>query len=215
MKKNTIKAALRRIKRPRLFAVCASLVFALLLVMGATFAWLVSSDSAKNEMGIMQYQFGAFLDEIFTPPGSPIGGNTVPKQVNVENPRDIPAFVRVMVFPTLVADDGVTLVEMQIGTQVILGTLGGGWVDGGDGYYYCCEWLAPGGTTTEPLFEDVKLHDNIVGSFPDAKLNIALILESIDATGSHYRNAWWGGIVPTTGTPLSIVDTALQANLGP
>ena len=210
MKSNHIKSALRRMARPRLFILCASLILALLAVMGTTFAWLVSSDAKTNEMGIMQYLFITKLAG-GSPVASAIKGSTILNEAHVENTGDIPAFVRVMVFPTLVAADGVTLLEMQLGTQVVLGALGTGWVDGKDGYYYCLGRLGPGDATA-PLFEEVVLDANIAGTQQNATLNIAVVAESIDGTNSYYREAWWGDVTPTAG-PLKDVDKALQAIL--
>jgi len=214
MKQAHIKTALKRMGRSRFFVLFASLGFGLLVIMGTTFAWLVSSDTKTNEMGIMQYQFDVGLVEDL-PAVPAVKGGTIQNEVHVENTGDIPEFIRVMVFPTLVAADGVTLMEMQIGEQVTLGTLGASWIDGEDGYFYYLGRLGPGDATADPLFEEVILDANIAGNQADAKLNIAVVVESIDGTGSYYRSAWWGAdIVPAITSPFVPVDTALQFILG-
>jgi len=208
-----LTAALRRTARSRLVLLAAGILCALLVMMGTTFAWLVSSDTRTSAMGVMQYQLGARLIEDPPGPGLAVRGAVVRNEASVENTGDIPVFVRVMAFPTLVAADGVTLLEMRLGNQLELGALGAGWTDGEDGYYYYLGLLAPGETTDDPLFEEVKLALNIAGSQANAELNLVLIVESVDGTGGYYRGAWWGGAVPAAG-PLAGVDTDLQTILG-
>jgi len=206
-----LKTALERTARSRLVLLAAGILCALLIVMGTTFAWLVSTDTRTSAMAVMQYQFEAGLVE--DPPSVPaVKGAVIQNESSARNTGDIPAFVRVMVFPTLVAADGFTLLEMQLGEQVQLGALGASWADGGDGYYYYLKLLAPGETTDDPLFGNVRLASNIAGAQSNAKLNAALIIESVDGTGDHYRGAWWDAI-PVAAGPLKDVDDALQSAL--
>lgn len=196
---------------PRLVFLAAGFLCALLIVMGTTFAWLVSSDVKTSPMGVMQYQFDAALTG--TPPAVPaVRGGVIPNRAGVKNTGDVPAFVRVMVFPTLVAADGVTLLEMRLGKQVALGAPGPHWAEGGDGYYYYLALLAPGGTT-DPLFENTALAADIAAGQTGAKLHLALIVESVSGTGDFYRIAWWNGMVPPPAAPLGPVDEALQTAL--
>jgi len=211
--KQHLKTAFARTLRSRVFILAAGVLSALLIVTGITFAWMVSTDIRISEFGFMQYLFGMELIEP-GPVQAAVKGSTVTgNEVHVENTGDIPMFVRLMVFPTLVAPDGVTLLEVEIGEQVQLGALGPDWVDGGDGYYYYLGLLAPGAVTANPLFDAVTLDTNIAGNQLNATLNIALAVESIDGTGSFYRDAWWGGAVPSA-APLDQVDAALQMTLG-
>ena len=204
-----IKTALGRMARSRLILLAAGILCALLIIMGTTFAWLVSSDTRTNEIGIMQYQFDVALTEVFPAPTA-VKGGTFPKEVDVKNTEDIPGFVRVMVFPVLVAADGTTLPEMRIGGQIRLGTLGASWTSGEDGYYYYLGRIAPGGTTLNPLFEEVTLDESVADGYPGAELTITLVVESIDGTDDYYRDAWWGGAAPAAPDPRATVDTALQ-----
>ena len=197
MKRIHIKRTLRRMARSRVFVLSASLVLALLIVTGTTLAWLVSKDAKVNELGVTQYQFG-----------------TAPQQASVKNTGDIPAFVRAMVFPGLVAADGVTLLEMQLGEQATLEGLGNNWADGKDGYYYYLGRLAPGQITPAPLFEEIAPEQSVAERYPDAKLTIDLVVESIDGTGDYYRSAWWQNDQAPAAAPLLTVDTALQTILG-
>ena len=169
-------------------------------------------------MGVMQYRLDAGLIEDPPNPALTRRGALISNQSDVENTGDIPVFVRVMAFPTLVAADGLTLLEMQLGDQLQLstmgapGALGARWADGGDGYYYYLDLLAPGETTGDPLFDEVKLSADIAGTQTGAKLNLALVVESVDGTDDFYRGAWWGGAIPAGG-PLKDVDDALQTDL--
>ncbi|MDR2688093.1 MAG: hypothetical protein LBB75_10095 [Oscillospiraceae bacterium] len=203
-----VKAALRRTARSRPVLLAAAFLCALLVVMGTTFAWFVFSDTKTSAMGAMQYQLDAILIQD-TPAAPAVRGSVIPNEANVQNTGDIPAFVRAMVFPTLVAADGVTLLQMQLGEQVELGALGASWADGEDGYYYYTGLLGPGETTGDPLFEEVALAANIAANQTGAKLNLALIVESVNAADDSYRGAWWGGAIPASGS-LQTVDNELQ-----
>ena len=182
-------------------AVLAAVLSATFAIQG-TLAWLNHSDSINNQMGIMQYIFSQTIEEDFTPPGPGVkflGGESIEKKSWVTNNGDIPVFVRVKVFPVLIAPDGPLHFEAQFGKQLHFVDLGADWMDGGDGYYYYLGLVPPGGST-EPLFEQIELDEDIV-TYADAELTVTLIAETVETrkydggTKYHYRDAWWDNAV--------------------
>lgn len=209
MKQNRKQSIRPFFSKQRFFFLVFSVVFAIVIVTGATFAWFVSSDKRQNEIEIMQYAFDVKLVENFAMPGEVKKGDTVTKEAKVKNTGDISMFVRVMVFPTLVASDGKTLLEAQLNNQLVLEDLDtNDWKDGGDGYFYYLKELGPGAETPE-LFKSVKINDNTGGNYEDSRLTITLMAESVETGKWYYRDAWWESAMPSAG-PLKDVDDLLK-----
>jgi len=211
MKTSRARNALRkpRIKVLATLLAAAAAVLSIGFGVQGTLAWLNHSDSRDNEVGIMQYIFSSRIQEDFTPPASGtslVGGETVGKENWVANGGDIPAFVRVRVFPVLTSnpasqDPGKTLhFEAQFGKQLhYVGLNTRDWMDGGDGWFYYRKVLPPRGRT-ETLFEKVALDKDIV-TYSDAVLTVTLIAETVETrkygsgTKFYYKEAWWGNSV--------------------
>jgi hypothetical protein len=199
-------------KKHYVMIIAAAVLLSAAFVVQSTFAWMLSSDSRNNQIGIMQFLFSHKIEENFTEPasGSYIrGGDTITKKNWVKNDGDIASFVRVKVFPVLTAPDGKAHMEAQFGNQlyyVNLNTVN--WADGGDGYFYYLGNLAPG-ASTQPLFEKIELDEDVV-TYSDAMLTVSLISETVETSKWFYRQAWWNtGTAP--GGQLAAVDSALSA----
>jgi hypothetical protein len=184
--------------------------------MGATSAWLFSTDLRENEIGVRKLFFDTRLIEDFdAPTGSAPAesGKTVAKEAWVRNDGDIPAFVRVMVFPTLRAADGKTFLDAHFGAELsFIGLDTSQWKDGGDGWFYYLGVLQPG-QSTPSLFEAVTLDPGIENNaYPHAALTVTLLCETVETGKWHYRQAWWNnpGGTGLTGS-LALVDGALSA----
>ncbi|MCL2107354.1 MAG: hypothetical protein FWH26_09920 [Oscillospiraceae bacterium] len=190
-------------------AVAMAVSLALVFLPADTLAWMASSDSKTNELSVMQYVFSQQLTEIFEQPGALVGGDAVTKINWVKNDGDIPFFVRVKVFPVLLAPDGATHLEARFGKQLHYVNLNtANWKDGGDGCFYYTGKLAPG-ASTQPLFEKIRLDQEIVTD-SDAVLTVTLIAETVETRQWHYRQAWWGSGDEVNGGPLGEVDQALR-----
>jgi len=213
--KSSLRAA--RLRKVRMKYIVVFLAAAALLSAGfamqGTLAWLTHTDSRNNRMGMMQYMFSHRIQEDFTPPAagtSLIGGEEVDKKSWVANDGDIPAFVRVKVFPVLTSKPDASrpgkllYFEAQFGKQLaFVGLNTTDWMDGGDGWFYYLHVLPPDDGATQlhktaPLFEKVKLDTNVV-TYASADLTVTLIAETVETrkyvdTGTtkyHYREAWW------------------------
>ena len=190
-------------------AIAVAAALALVFLSPGTLAWMASADSKTNEVSIMQYVFSQQLVETFEKPGALAGGDTVPKTIRVKNDGDIPSFVRVKVFPVLIAPDGATHLEAQFGKQLhYVGLNTANWKDGGDGCFYYTGRLAPG-ASTQPLFEKVRLGQDIVTD-SDAVLTVTIIVETVETRKWHYRQAWWGSSVEINSGLLGEIDQALR-----
>ncbi|MCL2300519.1 MAG: hypothetical protein FWC27_10295 [Firmicutes bacterium] len=177
-----------------------------------TLAWLNHSDSKSNGIGIMQYMFSNHIREDFEPPAagtSLTGGQEVKKESWVANDGDIPAFVRVKVFPVLTSPDGLLHFEAQFGKQLRFAGLSADWMYGGDGYYYYLG-VVPPGETTPPLFEKIELDEDVV-TYSDAVLTVTLIAETVETRKWHYRDAWWENTVAGSRTAVDSVLSAFAA----
>jgi len=197
-----------------------ALLLVFILAMGNTSAWLNAEDSIINLLRIKFFSFAPRIVEVFTPPGTnePIQpGVTHEKKPWIENDSSTPAFVRVMVFPKIVAADGVTQLEAAINSQItFVGFNSADWIDGKDGYYYYNKILPRelGGVNgqTSELFTDVKLSDTLGKNYNGAELIVTLVSEAIDTKKWNYRNAWWNTETNTgLSAELVAVDAALNA----
>ena len=218
-----MKPIQRQTKRPYIFkAAIAVLAAGLVLLtiiplMESTHAelpegWLTSIDLRENDISVKQLLLDVQINEDFDEPSSVSPaepGATITKEAWVENSGDIPAFVRVMVLPTLVAMDGVTFLETPIIYENLNTT---DWKDGGDGYYYYLDVLEPGGATP-PLFDAVAMDPDIGSAYPQAKLTVTLLCETVEIGKYHYRKAWWPDNPGGVGLPasLALVDGVLSA----
>lgn len=189
-----------------------SLVALVLLVVGilgirSVYASLTAVDKKSNEFQLSN--LSGTVDEDFVPPipTNPMRpGMTYPKKVVVKNSSATPLFTRVLVTPEIEAADG-TLLPSNIGKEIAV-DLGKNWLLGEDGYYYYLGKLAQNQASTA-LFTTVTLASNVSDQYIDATMKIYVKSETILTKGTHYRDAWWLGNVPTE-TNLKTVDTTLQ-----
>ena len=217
--------ALRRAK-PVLFF--GSLLLAVVLLLGSTMAWFISSDSVLNPMRREEPAklFDVVEVDVF-PPGQDTS-TLMEKRVGAQNVGDLPAFVRLLVLPVFKAQDG-SLLPARLGVpgndpindppvppeaNVIVTDLnlaswelpgqweGGDWADGGDGYFYYLHRLDPGASTDAletNLFEHLQLVLPPPPGYENASLLIEVKSEAVDPF--LYRDAWWA--IPNNATPAS------------
>ncbi|MDR1465742.1 MAG: hypothetical protein LBJ11_10670 [Oscillospiraceae bacterium] len=205
---------LRRISKAHLIGLGAVVVLGVfILIMGTTSSWLFSNDTTENGLGMQPAQYNVYLKEKFTAPAAAKAGDVVSKETWVTNQGTLPAFVRVKVFPTLVAPDGVTYLPANISDQLTFdGTLNmTNWRFCNDGYYYYLGAVAAGASTPK-LFERVALSGTIGSEYPNAKLTVTLLCESVQTSGFAYRSAWWNGnaATPPAENSLLAVDNILK-----
>ncbi len=191
-----------------------SSVFVLVTLLGNSFSWFTSKDSRINHFDTDGIEFSVGTVDIFEPPDSYSPGDTAPKEVGAINKKDIPAFVRLMVMPSVVSADGQPL-EAIPGKQIeLIGFNTDQWRYGGDGYYYYLGVLGPTGSgtdKTEPLFTAVKLADVLDDAYIGARMNIVIKTEAVDTKKWHYSFAWWQNHVFPVDSPLIDISTILAS----
>lgn len=78
----------------------ASVLLAMLIVAGGTFAWFTSSDEVTNKLSASN-NYGVTITENFTPPSQWVPGEKVSKEVAVINTGNIDAFVKLSLKNTI------------------------------------------------------------------------------------------------------------------
>jgi hypothetical protein len=188
-----------------------SSILAAVLLLGSTLALMQSSDSITNRLSSPQYRFDVSIVEVFEPPTDPItpGGDPIEKRVSATNTGHLPGFVRLLVLPTVIAADGHTVLPAHIGTEIIADLNTSEWADGGDGYYYYLDVLAPT-QTTPALLSAVSLAENLDERYKGATLNIEVKCEAIGIKKWDYRVGWWGSPDAPGDTNLVPIDEILR-----
>ncbi|MDR2646529.1 MAG: hypothetical protein LBB67_00150 [Oscillospiraceae bacterium] len=204
--------AARTIRSMRPLAIPLSIVLTVFMLFGGTMAWFISTDGAINRFVTSKRIFKVEVVDVFvTPSIPPKAGDIVNKRVGASNTGDVPAFVRIMVLPRVVADDGETTLPAGIGKEILLPDLNTtDWADGGDGYYYYLHKLNPGTSTTDAgqdLFTQVKLAASLPASYEDASLRIEVTVESVGTAKWNYRETFWDSPAAITGGALLPIDT--------
>jgi hypothetical protein len=189
-----------------------SLLLAVIITLGSTLAWFVSSDKIKNPFATPPTLFEFEVVDIFEPPVVPPGpGTDYEKIVGAKNVGDLPGFVRLQVTLQLIAPDNTVLDASDIVSIKDLNTTN--WKDGGDGWYYYLDKLDAGQTTpylfTQVHFANVNPAD-LAEDITGAHLTIDVKMEHVETAKWKYRETWWG--LSTTGPaagPLKDIDDAL------
>lgn len=117
----------------KITAIIASMVLACGLSVGGTIAWLFDDASVTNTFEMANVE--GSIPETFE--------NNVKSNVKVTNNGDIPAYVRVMLTPTIMNDDGTSSTPDSIanvkpveGENYTLDLNTTQWFKGSDGFYY-------------------------------------------------------------------------------
>ncbi len=90
----------KAVKNNRKNVLIASIVLALMIVAGSSFAWFISSDEVVNKL-TANSEYNVVAVENFTPPPNWIPGRTVTKEVRTTNTGNIDAFVKATFSNTL------------------------------------------------------------------------------------------------------------------
>ena len=195
-----------------------AVVLALVIVLGSTLAWFTSASGVLN--ALRREPRGTFRIEavdVFTPPENPgKGTQNIAKRVGAVNTQDIPGFVRLLVIPTFVTDDG-TLLPAAFGIHVIINDLNTThWrYCPSDGYYYYLDILMPGKSTdigdlNRNLFNTLEIAGSLPEEYNGATLKIEIKSEAVNDLKWNYREGWWGSQAPPTDSDLLVVDNALK-----
>jgi len=192
----------------RLVFSLACLVLSVFLLTGNTLAWFTAVDSIVNRLRVADLGLGVDIVDEFVPPGKPGPGDNVYKRVAAVNTGDFPGVVRVLVFPEIVASDGLTALPVSIGDELIISVDTAHWKDGTDGYYYYLDLLQPGGTTPD-LFTGVTLSPYLGDEYKRSNLTISVVAELSDP--SSFRQTWWNTSSRPSVQTLAEIDDRLSS----
>lgn len=206
----------RKRKKRVVYGVIA--LFLVLLLVGG--GYLVYAAMTAQDKKINDFQIGQVetkLEEVFDDSITEIPKDqSIQKRVTVKNTGTIKQFVRVMVLPEVrasITGDSTNeqVLSLVIGKDILLEDQTSDWHNGGDGYFYYLKAVERDASTSK-LFESIKLSNQLSNQYHDAKLAIALKVETINCAEFAYRDAWWQGTTPTD-QPLLTVDNALQTKV--
>jgi hypothetical protein len=197
--------------RPMMMLV-PTLILAVLIIGGSTFAWFISNDGERNKFAAGKQKLRIEAVDEFTPPSTAVmPGDSFPKTVGAKNTGDLPGFARVLVSPTIFANDntGATPLPAGIGQEVLLNIDTANWKLGEDGYYYYMGLLQPG-QSAPPLFTQVELPSVLDELYNSATMKIEIKVEGVDyytykeglSTRYHFRDAFWAD--PTDAPPATL-----------
>lgn len=114
-------------------------------------------------------------------------GGTYSKIVKVENVGENAAWVRAKVEIEVIAANGTTMIPVEyvngVGYRLISVDMLEGWLDGGDGYYYYREPLAPGEKTTA-LFDRVKYDWRMGNAYQNSTTNIIIYAQGVQTANN-------------------------------
>lgn len=209
---------MQKISKRRIAYLVAAVGCILLLVGGGylVYAAMTAQDSKENDFQIGQIETKLFEENFDDDMTEAPTDQSIPKEVRIQNVGTIKQFVRVMILPEVrknIAGDtkNEQVLPLKIGTDLLLGEMTtADWIDGGDGYYYYVKEAVEPKKHTSYLFKTVKLSSQLSDKYDQAKFSISLKVEAINCAEFAYRDAWWQGQTPATGSPLKTVDDALQ-----
>ncbi len=205
-------------RRSQIGAKCITALFCVIISItiaaGTTWSWYVSRDNKVNRLESDEIEFDVKTLDYFIPPQVFLPGDEATKIVGAQNERSIPAFVRLLVMPSVVSRDGQPL-PARIGQEIeLIGMTSDKWADGGDGYFYYLDILGVAGSgaeTSEDLFTGVRLSDALGDEYIGAKMNIVVKTEAVETNQWSYRLSWWNTQEAPEGTPISEIDAVLSA----
>jgi len=128
------------------------------------------------------------------------------KLVTARNTGNQGAFVRILIFPTIVSKDGYPL-PAKIGDEILIPDLNTtNWMFGDDSKYYYLDVLKEG-ETAPWLFQNVQLSDAVKTNpdYAECNLKIDIVMEAI-AAKPGWTDAWWS-MPPASGPELTIMNT--------
>lgn len=188
--------------KKKLLAMCMVVCLSAVAVVGGTMAYFTDSAEKTNtftvgnvdiELTEPNWDKQGSIDANTVYPGEPLD-----KDPTVENIGNNPCFVRVSVSNLDQFGDKGDIVYL---TNWVEGTLGEGWVDGEDGYFYWTRPLVVKGTEndswnnglaskTTPVFDQIKMPTGLTGN--EAAKEIVVTAQAVQAQGAKAPN--WAAV---------------------
>lgn len=166
----------------KIAAIIASVVLACGLSVGGTIAWLFDNASVTNT-----FEMAEVSGEISEIP--PEENENVKKDVVIQNTGDIPAYVRVMLTPTIMNSDGsIANVTPTFGSNYTWTLNDDDWFEGSDGFFYYKTPVAAGGETKILVYEAEEITKDLdEGQY--LRLDVSAQLIQADPTDA-VKDSW-------------------------
>lgn len=171
------------------FVLFCSILVLLVGVVGGTMAFLVDqTDPVANQFT---------YDEVSCEVNETMDGNTK-SDISIQNTGSTAAYIRAEVVVTWQDADGNVYGKLPVkDTDYTMSELGGGWVLGSDGYYYCASAVASN-TPTPVLFASITQ----IGKNPATgyTLSVEILADAIQSSPANAVQEAWGVSVAADGT---------------
>lgn len=192
--------------KKKILASCLVAALAAIAVIGGTLAYFTDSEAAANEFTVGNVDIDLtepnWADHGKTEAENVYPGEFLAKDPTVENVGNNPCFVRVSVSNLNQFGEKGDIVYLTNGEE---NTLGEGWEDGNDGYFY---WTKPlivkgsgndAGNTglvskTTPLFDQIKMPIGLTGN--EEAQDIVVTAQAVQAQGAKAPD--WNAVANMT-----------------
>ena len=211
---------MKKTRKILLMAACAVLLVC--ISVGATVAYLTSTDSVTNTFTV-----GNVSIVLTEPKWDTVGaaeafdvypGEALAKDPTVTNNGANPCFVRISVtgWDALIKA-GLSANNITYRTDYVDAKLGENWVLHTDGYFYYTEVLAVG-ATTDALFDQIVIPTDVVNDATDAEYNLEVKAYAVQAQGAKAKwsdvedmevadiAAWFAVSAPATWSEFGTID---------
>ncbi len=182
-----------------------------MIVGGVAYAAMTVRDQKVNTFQIGNLE--TKIEEVFTAPATIKPGEELEKKVRIINTGTIKQFIRVMLQPEISkkVNNVDRIFPAEIGNELELDLDLAHWKAGGDGYYYYLDALKPKKATSY-LFTKVKVKNNLGKEYDQGKVTLLVKVETSNTAEYVYRDAWWQGVTPTSGS-LQVIDSHLKSKI--
>lgn len=127
-------------------------------------------------------------------------GQSVSKIVWVKNSGTAAAWIRVEVEIDIIAENGTKLpAKLSDGTAVAAFSVLGGWIDGGDGFYYYENPVSAGGVTTE-LFKEVTFSLSMGNEYQNSAADVVVYAQAVQSANNPVPDG--GDVTDVKGWPM-------------
>lgn len=185
--KNNILKILNKQKRKKNILLFCFLIISSLVLIGTTitYALLTNKNEVDNNFKIGDYNI--IPNENFNPPTHWKKGETIKKEVWVENKGNIDVYIRVRVQPYWT--NGLPLIVNDKNTIKLNFSNNNDWIKK-DNFYYYKDILKPNQKTSN-LLKSVTLNKNILDYYKKQEFNVDVIVESIQAKPKEALKEVW------------------------
>ena len=175
------------------------ILLCLSVAVGATLAYFTTSATARNVIttGGISILLSVEGDDaqVNLPAGGITGlmpGQTISKIISVTNIGPSEAWIRVKLGVKITGADRTDLPVYAGGEPVLTYQILDGWLDGGDGYYYCKKSIAQN-EPTGALLESIRVSEKVDNRYQGSTVDLTIVAEAVQIAhnGETVTEAIW------------------------